>query len=370
MEGAMRFKVGKQSFQKELGLLQGVVEKKSTIPILSNLMIETHENGIEIKATDLDLSITTFCEAEILEPGSICLGAKKMFEIVRALPESEIELKTGESDHLTLSCDRSRFKLLGVPTDNFPRIKQMPEGALLLPAEIFRTLIARTIFAITNEESRYALNGAKFEFGEESLRMVATDGHRLSFIEKSLSNPGPRLDLLIPKKTLTEVARLSAETDDPIEIAFHDHHIYFRFGKRVLSSRTLTGQFPNYEMVLPRENNHNFAIEGHRLAAALRRVAIVADDRSHAIRFELGDNLVHISANSESVGEAGEELVVEYAGPAISIGFNAQYLLDVFSVIGDGDILLEFKDGSSQVQIRPKSEVDYDYRYIVMPMRI
>lgn len=366
----MRFKVGRQSFQKELGLLQGVVEKKSTIPILSNVMIETHADGIEIKATDLDLSISTLCEAEVLEPGSICLGAKKLFEIVRALPESEIELKSGDKDQLTLSCERSRFKLLGVPTDNFPRIRQMPEGALQLPVEIFRTLISRTIFAITNEESRYALNGAKFEFGAESLRMVATDGHRLSFIEKQIANPGQPLDLLIPKKTLTEVARLSAESDDSIEVAFHDNHLYFRFGKRVLSSRTLSGQFPNYEMVLPRDNNHSFAIEGHRLAAALRRVALVADDRSHAIRFELRDNLVNISANSESVGEAGEELVVDYTGPEIVIGFNAQYLLDVFSVIGEGEILLEFKDGSSQVQVRPKTEVDYDYRYIVMPMRI
>lgn len=366
----MRFKVGRQSFQKELGLLQGVVEKKSTIPILSNLMVETREDGIEIKATDLDMSITTFCDAEILEPGSICLGAKKMFEIVRALPDSEIELTTGDKDLLTLSCDRSRFRLLSVPTDNFPVIKEMPEGAITIPAEVFRTLISRTIFAITNEESRYALNGAKFEFGEDTLRMVATDGHRLSFIEKPLANTGERLDILIPKKTLTEVARLSAESDDPIEIAFHNHHLYFRFGKRILSSRTLTGQFPNYEMVLPRENNNRFAIEGYRLAAALRRVALVSDDRSHAIRFELKENLVHISATNENVGSAGEDLVVDYEGPEISIGFNAQYLLDVFSEIGERDILLEFKDGSSQVQIKPKEEVDYDYRYIVMPMRI
>lgn len=366
----MKFTISRNSFQKELGLLQGVVEKKSTIPILSNLMIETQAGGFELRATDLDLSISSFCEAEVSEPGTACLAAKKLFEIVRALPEAEIELKSGEKEQLTLSCERSRFRLLGVPTDNFPRIKQMPDGAFTLPAEVFRTLIARTIFSITNEESRYALNGAKFEFGPDSIRMVATDGHRLSFIEKKIQNPGQPLDLLIPKKTLTEVARLSAETDDQIEIALHDQHLFFRFGKRVLTSRTLSGQFPNYEMVLPRENNHRFSIEGHRLAAALRRVALVADDRSHAIRFELDSNLVRISATSESVGEAGEEIAVEYDGPPIAIGFNAQYLLDLFSVINEGEIVLEFKDGSSQVQIRPANEVDYDYRYIVMPMRI
>ncbi|MEY4167084.1 MAG: DNA polymerase III subunit beta [Blastocatellia bacterium] len=366
----MKFSIGRQSFQKELGLLQGVVEKKSTIPILSNLMIEVQAGGVELKATDLDLSISTFCEADVAETGSLCLAAKKLFEIVRAMPEAEIELKSGEKEQLTLSCERSRFKLLGVPTDNFPRIKQMPESAISFPAEIFRTFIGRTIFSITNEESRYALNGAKFEFGEETLRMVATDGHRLSFIEKPFHNPGERLDLLIPKKTLTEVARLSAESDDQIEIAFQDQHLFFRFGKRILSSRTLSGQFPNYEMVLPRENNHRFVIESHRLAAALRRVALVADDRSHAIRFELKENLVSITAASESVGEAGEELAVQYDGPPIAIGFNAQYLLDLFAVISEGELVLEFKDGSSQVQIRPNNEADYDFRYIVMPMRI
>lgn len=366
----MKFTVGKQAFQKEIGLLQGVVEKKSTIPILSNLMIEAQDGGIELKATDLDLSITTHCEADVQENGALCLGAKKLFEIVRLLPEAEIELKSGESEQLTLSCERSRFKLLGVPTDNFPRIRQMPEGAFTLPSELFRTFIGRTIFSITNEESRYALNGAKFEIGAETIRMVATDGHRLSFIEKRFSHQGVPLDLLIPKKTLTEVARLSAESDDQIEIAFHDQTLFFKFGKRILSSRTLNGQFPNYEMVLPRDNNNRFEIEGHRLAAALRRVALVADDRSHAIRFELSENLVRITAASESVGEAGEELSVIYDGPPIAIGFNAQYLLDLFSVINEGEIVLEFKDGSSQVQIRPKSESDYDYRYIVMPMRI
>jgi len=366
----MNFTIGKQSFQKELGLLQGVVEKKSTIPILSNLLVEAKPGGIELKATDLDLSLSTFCEAEVREPGSLCLPAKKLFEIVRALPESEIELKRGDKEQVTLSCERSRFKLLGVAPDNFPQMRSLPEEILPLPAELFRTFIARTIFAITNEESRYALNGAKFEISEDSVRMVATDGHRLSFIEKRLNAGGQRLDLLIPKKTLAEVAKLSTEADDQIGIAFRDNHLYFQFGKRVLSSRTLSGQFPNYEMVLPRENHNCFTIEGSRLANALRRVALVADDRSHAIRFELAKDLVSISANSENVGEAGEELVVDYAGPEIVIGFNAQYLLDVLAVLNEGEISLEFKDGSSQVQVRPKDEVDYDFRYIVMPMRI
>lgn len=366
----MNFTIGKQAFQKELSLMQGVVEKKSTIPILSNLLVEAKTGGIEIKGTDLDVSITTFCEAEVKQPGSICIPAKKLFEIVRALPEAEIELKSGENDQVTLTCERSRFKLLGVPRDNFPEIQSFTAGALSIPADLFRSLINRTIFAITNEESRYALNGAKFELMDPCVRMVATDGHRLSFMEKKMTLSSEKLDVLIPKKTLGELSKLSAESNDPIEFGFQENHLFFQFGKRLLISRTLSGQFPNYEMVLPKENNHRFAIESARLASAIRRVSLMADERSHSIKFDLSKDLVQISSQAAEVGEAGEQLSVEYDGPPISIGFNAQYLLDFFTVVNEGEIVVEFKDGSSQVQLRPKDEVDYDYRYIVMPMRL
>jgi DNA polymerase-3 subunit beta len=366
----MNFRIGKQAFLKELGLVQGVVEKKSTIPILVNLLIEARDGGIEIRATDLDLSITSFCEAEVLQPGALCIPAKKLFEIVRALPEAEVELKRGEREQVTLTCERSRFRLNGVATENFPEIKAIPDGALSFPAPIFRTLIGRTIFASSTEESRFTLNGAKLEMGEEGIRVVATDGHRLAFIEKKMPITGQPLDLLVPKKALAELSRLSAEADDLLEVAFHQNLLFFRLGNRVLTSRTLTGQFPNYEMVLPKENHHSFVVESSRLAGALRRIALVADDRSHAIKFELLKDLVQITATTAEVGDGVEQLTVEYEGPAITIGFNVQYLLDFLSVINEGDIRLEFKDGSSQVQLRPHQEIDFDYRYIVMPLRV
>ena len=366
----MNFRVGKQNLLKELGLVQGVVEKKSTIPILVNLLIEARPGGIEIRATDLDLSITSFCDAEVLEPGALCLPAKKLFEIVRALPEAEVELKRGEKEQVTLTCERSRFRLNGVATENFPEIKTIPDGAVSLPAQIFRTLIGRTIFASSTEESRFTLNGAKLEMGEEGIRVVATDGHRLAFIEKKMPVTGQALDLLIPKKALAELARLSAEADDQLEVAYHQNLLFFRFGNRVLTSRTLTGQFPNYEMVLPKENHHRFVVESSRLAGALRRISLVADDRSHAIKVELLKDLLQITATTAEVGDGVEQLAVEYDGPEISIGFNVQYLLDFLAVINEGDVMLEFKDGSSQVQLRPHQEIDYDYRYIVMPLRV
>jgi DNA polymerase III subunit beta len=366
----MILRVGKSAFLKELTLIQGVVEKKSTIPILSNLLLETKNGGVSIKGTDLDVSISTWCETETKQEGSVCIQAKKLFEIVRALPESEIEIKRNEGDQVTIVCERSKFKMPALAKDNFPEIKDFSGPSVAISADIFKTFISHIIFAITNEESRYALNGAKFELSEKNMRMVATDGHRLSFIEKQSNFGSKNLDVLIPKKTLAELARLSSETDDSVELGRDDNHLFFRVGKRLLASRTLSGQFPNYELVLPKENNNRISIESERICAAIRRVALMSDERSHAIKFEIDQGQIHITSQAAEVGEAGELLSVDYAGPAVTVGFNALYLLELFSVIPSGEVLFEFKDGNSQIQIRQKDAVDFDFRYILMPMRL
>jgi DNA polymerase-3 subunit beta len=366
----MHIIIGKAVFLKELNVLQGVVEKKSTIPILSNLLLEAVDGELWIKGTDLDVSISTNCPAEIKQKGSICVQAKKLFEIVRSLPDADIEIKRGENDQVSVVCERSRFRMLGLPKDNFPEIKTFDGAFQLIPSDLMRAFISRTIFAITTEESRYSLNGAKMELSGKGIRMVATDGHRLSFIEKHADFGEGQLDVLIPKKTLSELARLCAETGDAVEVGSGDNHLFFRIGKRLLVSRTLTGQFPNYELVLPKENNNRVVIENSRVASAIKRVALMADDRSHAIKFDVNDGQINITSQSAEMGEAGETLPVEYAGPAITAGFNAQYLLDFFNVIQEGEVIFEFKDGSSQAQLKSSSELDYDLRYIVMPMRL
>jgi DNA polymerase III subunit beta len=366
----MHLTIGKSAFLKELNMLQGVVEKKSTIPILSNLLLEATGGELWIKGTDLDVSISTRCEAEIRQEGAICVQAKKLFEIVRSLPEADIEIKLGANDQVSLVCDRSRFKMPGLTRDNFPEIKTFGGTFWPFPSELIRTFIGRTIFAITTEESRYALNGAKVEISGKGIRMVATDGHRLSFIEKQEDFGDAKLDVLIPKKTLAELARLCGETSDTVEIGSGDNHLFFKVGKRLLASRTLTGQFPNYELVLPKENNNRIVLENSQVSSAIKRVALMADDRSHAIKFDVNDTQVNITSQSSDIGEAGENLPVEYAGPAITAGFNAQYLLDFFNVIQDGSVIFEFKDGNSATQIKSNNESDYDFRYIIMPMRL
>lgn len=366
----MHLTISKAAFLKELNLIQGVVEKKSTIPILSNLLLEARDGELGIKGTDLDVSISTQCAAETKKAGSICLQAKKLFEIVRALPEAEIEIKQGENEQVSIVCERSRFKMLGLAKDNFPDIPVFDGEYVAIPAEVLRSFISRTAFAITNEESRYALNGAKFELSDKVMRMIATDGHRLSFIEKQTDFSGKKLDVLIPRKTLSELGRLSAETDETVEFGYTENHLFFRFGKRQLISRTLSGQFPNYEMVLPKDNNNRITADCGQLAGAIKRVALMADERSHAIKFDVTDGQVNITSQASDVGEAGELLPVEYSGPTINAAFNAQYLLDFFSVVADGEVSLEFKDGQSQAQLRAKNASDYDFRYVIMPMRL
>jgi DNA polymerase III subunit beta len=366
----MHFTIGKTALLKELNMLQGVVEKKSTIPVLSNLLLEAAGAELWIKGTDLDVSISTRCGAEIRNEGAICVQAKKLFEIVRSLPESDIEIKLGVNDQVSLVCDRSRFKMPGLTKDNFPEIKTFAGVFWPLSSELMRTFISRTIFAITTEESRYALNGAKVEISGKGIRMVATDGHRLSFIEKQSDFGDAKLDVLIPKKTLAELARLCSETDETIEIGSGDNHLFFKVGRRLLASRTLTGQFPNYELVLPKANENRIVIETSQVSSAIKRVALMADDRSHAIKFDVNDGQVNITSQSSDQGEAGENLPVEYAGPAITAGFNAQYLLDFFNVIQDGDVIFEFKDGNSATEIKSTNSSEYNLRYIIMPMRL
>jgi len=370
----MQLTINKQVLLKELNFIHGVVERKNTIPILSNLMIEAESNTLSIKGTDLDVSISAVCDAEVKGRGATCVQAKKLFEIVRALPDAEIEIKLGEQDQVSIVCERSRFKMPGLAKDNFPEIAEFKGDFVTLPADLLRSFIARTIFAITNEESRYALNGAKFELSGGVLRMVATDGHRLSFVEKkdALINGHKemKVDVIIPRKTLSELAKLCAETEESIEFGKDENHLFFKVGRRLLVSRLLNGQFPNYEMVLPKDNRNHVPIDCERVSGAIKRVALMADERSHAIRFDVGNGQINVTSQAADIGEAGETLPVDYNGETIVAGFNAQYLNEFFSVVQGGEVVFDFKDGNSQAQIRPQGEGEYDFRYIVMPMRL
>lgn len=375
----MEFTIEKGDLLKELNLVQGVVEKKNTIPILSNLLIESDgSTRVSILGTDLDVSLRTGASANVVREGAVVIGARKLFDIVRSLPDKPIHFNQETNDWVTIECDRSKFKVVGQAREHFPPIPEWTEAQFTIPADVLKTLINRTIFAITQEESRYTLNGALFRMLGSDVRMVATDGHRLAYVEKSgvqaagngHAVDGEEVKALIPKKTLAELLRLAAETDDLVEFAKDDNHLFFRFGSRVLVSRMLSGQFPNYDLVMPKDNEHAVKLDAGIFQSAIRRVALMADERSHAIKFVLANERLDITSQSSEIGEAKETLQTDYAGPDLSIGFNAQYLTDFLNVAGDGHVNFEFKNGQSQAQLRPANDEDYDYRYVIMPMRL
>lgn len=370
----MNFVVSKQNLQRELSFVQGVVEKKNTIPVLSNILIESlGENAIRITGTDLDVTIRCDTEAEIKTPGAICVQARKLFEIVRLLPDAPITFIREENDWVTVKCDRAKYKLVGVSKDDFPEVPSTKSAPTKISAAVLKILIDRTIFAITQEESRYTLSGAKFILDESGAKMVTTDGHRLAYVErKNTGKDGSNdsIDTLIPRKTLAELTKLTADHDGEINLGMDENHIYFEVGARLLISRMLYGQFPNYEMVMPKNNDKAVQFDSALLNLAIKRVALMADDRSHAIRFHLEPNQLVITSQNAEEGEAAETIPSDYSGENTDIGFNAQYLQDFLNVIGEGNVAFEFKDGNSQAQLRPAEGGEYDYKYVVMPMRI
>ena len=371
----MEFSISKNALQKELGFVQGIVEKKNTIPVLSNILIESvGENTIRIIGTDLDVTIRCETDAEEIKvPGSICVQARKLFDISRLLPEATVNFKKEENDWVSVKCENFRSRVPGVPRETFPEVPSFKSAPTKLPAEIFKSFIDRTIFAITQEESRYQLSGAKFMLDKTGAKMVTTDGHRLAYIERKdlgKNASSEALDALIPRKTLAELTKLTASFEGEISLGADENHIYFEVGPRLLISRRLAGQFPNYEMVMPKGIDKSVVFDTVQLNQAIRRVALMADDRSHAIRFHLIPNQLQITSQNAEEGEAGETMATDYTGDEAEIGFNAQYLQDFLNVLGEGQVAFEFKDGNSQAQLRPAVESEYDYKYIVMPMRI
>jgi len=374
-ESNMQFVVSKQNLQKELGFVQGVVEKKNTIPVLSNILIESvGENTIRFTGTDLDVTIRCDMDAEdISTPGSICVQARKLFEIARLLPDAPVTFKKEDNDWVTVTCDKTRFKMVGIKKDDFPEVPSFKSAPTKISASVIKVFVDRTIFAITQEESRYTLSGAKFILDDSGAKMITTDGHRLAYVErKGISKNGSNesIDTLIPRKTLAELTKLTAGYDGEISLGMDGNHIFFEVGPRLLISRMLYGQFPNYEMVMPKDTDKSIQFDAAVLNSAIRRVALMADERSRAIRFHLEPNQLVISSQNAEEGEANEAIQTEYNGDEIDIGFNAQYLQDFLNVIGDGNVAFEFKDGNSQAQLRPADGGDFEYKYVVMPMRL
>ncbi|MGC8550943.1 MAG: DNA polymerase III subunit beta [Acidobacteriaceae bacterium] len=375
--GSMEISLSSQDLLRELTATQSVVERRTTIPILSNFLIEADEDRLTITATDLDQSMRTSCAAKVKKSGSCTIPARKLYDYVKLLPEGDVSIKLMDNHWVQIRSGRSNTRMVGMARANFPQVPEFPSsGAITIPVASLKNLIAKTIFAISNEESRYTLNGALLILKAESIAMVATDGHRLAHIEKTGENfpsIGPEKKVLVPRKALSELQSLLANTDaESIEFADDENTLFFRVGHRVLTSRRLNGQFPNYEAVLPRDNNKFAIVRSEDLSRSIQLTSQFADERSGAIKIRLEQNELKISASSTDSGESEDTIETPYNFDPIIVGFNSVYLLDFLKAIGNtGEVRLEFKDAQSAGQMRPEDgQEDYKYRYIIMPMRI
>jgi DNA polymerase-3 subunit beta len=306
----MEFTVSKADLARELGLLQGVVEKKTTIPILSNVLLEARVDRLYLTATDLELGMRTSCPARVKKDGYGTIPARKLLDFVRLLPDADISVKFAENQWATLNCGRSRTKIAGMSRDSFPELPAMPETVARIPIRQLTTMISRTTFAISMEESRFTLNGALLLLGEKGLTMVATDGHRLAYTHSNSGGQGSYRSL-VPRKAMTEITRLSdgAAEDELAGFAGDDNHLFFQFGPRLLITRKLTGNFPDYDRVLPQDNTNIATVSKDEAKAAIERVAQFADERSRAIRVQFVTGEIRIFASSLETGESEDSCV-------------------------------------------------------------
>lgn len=394
----MEFVIKQSVLKDELGFVQGIVEKKSTIPVLSNILIESvGENTIRIVGTDLDVTIRCEAEADIRQSGAMCIQARKLFDIVRLLEDADVHFTKDENEWVRLNCGKSHFRLAGVSKENFPEVPSFKSAPMKLPAEIFNHFIQHTAFAITNEQSRFTLSGAKFVLADGTAKMVTTDGHRLAFIERRLAENSQTetMDALIPKKALMELVKIARDANGDVSFGEDPNHIYFEVDGRLLITRKLSGTFPNYEMVIPKDNDKTAIFDSEEMKAAIRRVALMADERTRSVRLTIRSGEIEIGAQSSEEGEANEKVSAEYSGEEVQVGFNSQYLQEFLNVVSsketdagttetetDGEtvrvkesahrlkIAFEFKDGNAQTQMKIAGDTTYDYKYIVMPLRI
>ncbi|HET7292608.1 MAG TPA: DNA polymerase III subunit beta [Vicinamibacteria bacterium] len=367
----MEIVVRKNDLLKELQLVQGIVERKNSIPILSNVLVEAAGGEIRISATDLDVSLRCGCPAQVAAKGALTLQAKKLYEIVRVLPESDVHLKQLPDAWASLECEHTSFKIAGLPKEDFPALPESKPGkGVEIPAEALRDLIARTAFAITAEDARYYLAGALLVFEKDALAMVATDGHRLAYAHRKAALKGAEPQrVLVPRKALAELLKLvegeESATFQPVE-----NHLVFSAGGRTLASKTIEGNFPAFEKVIAMKGDKSLSLAREPLMTALRRVSLLSSERSRAVKLLLSTGRLELLASSPDLGEAREALAVEYKGEGLEIGFNAQYMLDFLAAAGGESVGVELKDAESQGLFRPESRDGIDYRYVVMPMRL
>ena len=370
----MELTVQKGDLLHELQLCQGIVERKNTIPILGNVLLETNDDGnVRLLATDLEVGLRSQCPASVARAGALTIPAKKLFEIVRALPDTEIRIEAGSAGAVNVSAERFDSRMQTLPKEDFPTLPD-PGGdaAEAIARDALRSMVTKTQFAITGEDTRYFLNGALFVLRPGTMSLIATDGHRLALATAEREREeagGDEVQAILPKKTLGELSRLLASGEGNIRYTRGESHLFFEIDGRLLISRMIDAQFPAYERVIPTGHDKKIDFERDRLASAIRRVALLSSERSHAVKFQIAESTAEVTSSSPELGDAKEVLPIDYAGAELQICFNAQYVLDFLAVADTDSVTLELKDDRSQAVMYPAGE-KAAYTYVIMPMRV
>lgn len=365
----MEVRVQRSEFLAELAPMQGIVERRTTIPVLSHILLKVEEDRLHLAATDLDVSLTSWCAAEAKSSGGIAVQARKFLEIVRAVGDSELELTLESSNRLSIRAGRSQFKINGLSPEDFPTLPKVDVSrASRLPFDQLRRMIGRVLFAVSSEESRFQLNGALLKLSKGTVELVATDGHRLALVENAVESVEKPDNVLVPRKALQELQRF--EGDGEVSLARGEHHLAFGLGRRELICRILEGSFPDYERVIAKDNDRHVLFDRRQLAAAVERVALLTGDRTRAVRLLFEEGRVTISAANPDLGEATEEVSCDYAGAALKLGINPDYISQFLSAADTERIRFELKDENAQCIGTPVDGQDQRYLCVIMPMRV
>jgi len=366
----MNFSIDKKDIIGELQLLQGIVEKRNTMPILANILVEVSDKEVNLTGTDLEVGLKTHFPAKIEEAGSITVSGKKIFEIVKSLEEDQVIVFKEAGDLLMeIVSGNSQFKVLCLPKEDFPQVPLAKfEKNIALPLKIVQEMIDRVYYAIAQEQ-RYYLNGSLMIIKDNSLEFVSTDGHRLAYTSKTLEdiNVGQEIRGIVSKKTLSELKKVEDET---VEFDLDENNLFFKVANRTLISRIIEGKFPNFEAVIPKDNPNALLLSREEITDAIRRVALLSTERSKGVKFYIEKSQLRLFSSNPEIGEARDKVDIEYDGDEMEIGFNSQYILDFLTTVKEDRIRIELKDENSAVLIKPETEEDIKYLYVLMPMKI
>jgi DNA polymerase III subunit beta len=368
----MKFTITREKLHEGLGAVAASVPSKTTLPVLANILVEASKDGLKLSGTDLDISVSTTIPASVDQEGATTLPARKLVEIVKELPNAAIRMTSSGEQRATIECGKSKFKLLGLSRDEFPAFPSVKfEGGWKVAAKDLQKLISHVAFAASTEESRPILNGVLWELRADRMRMVATNGHRLARMDvPTTGQGGGQADLIIPPKALEQIRRLFGG-DEEIEIGKSDNHLGFRSTTTQIYTRLIEGPYPNYEQVIPRENDKSLTADKSALAAALRRMSIVASDQTHRIRMAFTNGACKMSVQTPDLGEAQEELAVAYEGDSLEIGFNAAYMLEILKYMPTDEVRMTFKAPERAATCEPVGWDDpASFMTLVMPLRL